>query len=94
MAVLAAGRRRMPAHVNAAGENDVDQCFDIAGQALGSVTNLVHNAEISGPNGWLAKADTEVIRQARDGKVLGYFSGAHRAVRDMAQCGSGAIVNP
>ncbi|MCX4966388.1 SDR family oxidoreductase [Streptomyces sp. NBC_00654] len=92
-AVRAAGRRCLTVRLSTADENDVDRLFDLAAQHLGVVTGLVNNAGISGPNGRLADADAEGMRQALEVNVLGYLLCARRAVRDMSRTGGGAIVN-
>ncbi|MFF5933371.1 SDR family NAD(P)-dependent oxidoreductase [Streptomyces sp. NPDC012508] len=92
-AVLAAGRRCLTVRVDTADENDVDLLFDAAAQQLGPVTGLVNNAGVSGPNGRLADADADGMRQALGVNVLGYLLCARRAVRDMSRTGGGAIVN-
>lgn len=92
-AVRAAGRACLTVRLDTADETDVDRLFDTAAQQLGPVTGLVNNAGISGPNGRLAEAAAEGMRQALEVNVLGYLLCARRAVRDMSRTGGGAIVN-
>ncbi|MFE4452474.1 SDR family oxidoreductase [Streptomyces sp. NPDC056796] len=92
-AVRAAGRRCLTVRVDTADENDVDRLFDEAARQLGPVTGLVNNAGVSGPNGRLADADADGMRQALGVNVLGYLLCARRAVRDMSRTGGGAVVN-
>ncbi|MEU4170714.1 SDR family oxidoreductase [Streptomyces sp. NPDC026665] len=92
-AVRAAGRACLTVRLDTADENDVDRLFDTAARQLGPVTGLVNNAGISGPNGLLAEAAAEGMRQALEVNVLGYLLCARRAVRDMSRTGGGAIVN-
>ncbi|MFF3886115.1 SDR family NAD(P)-dependent oxidoreductase [Streptomyces sp. NPDC001914] len=92
-AVRAAGRACLTVRLDTADENDVDRLFDTAARQLGPVTGLVNNAGISGPNGRLADAAAEGMRQALEVNVLGYLLCARRAVRDMSRTGGGAIVN-
>ncbi|WP_189888870.1 SDR family NAD(P)-dependent oxidoreductase [Streptomyces xantholiticus] len=91
-AVRAAGRRSLAVQVDTADEASVDRLFDSAAE-LGTVTGLVNNAGISGPNGRLADADADGMRRALDVNVWGYLLCARRAVRDMTRSGGGAIVN-
>jgi NAD(P)-dependent dehydrogenase (short-subunit alcohol dehydrogenase family) len=91
-AVRAAGRRSLAVQVDTAEEAAVDRLFDSAAE-LGTVTGLVNNAGISGPNGRLADADADGMRRALDVNVWGYLLCARRAVRDMTRSGGGAIVN-
>ncbi|MFF8842145.1 SDR family NAD(P)-dependent oxidoreductase [Streptomyces sp. NPDC015127] len=90
--VTAAGRRALAVPVDTADEASVDLLFDRAAE-LGTVTGLVNNAGISGPNGRLADADAAGMRRALDVNVLGYLLCARRAVRDMTRSGGGAVVN-
>jgi NAD(P)-dependent dehydrogenase (short-subunit alcohol dehydrogenase family) len=92
-AVRAAGRRCLTVRVDTADERAVDALFATAAQRLGTVTGLVNNAGVSGPNGRLADADAEGMRQALGVNVLGYLLCARRAVRDMSRTGGGAVVN-
>ncbi|MGH4030276.1 SDR family NAD(P)-dependent oxidoreductase [Actinomycetota bacterium Odt1-20B] len=92
--VRAAGRRAAVIQVDTADAASVDRLFDEAAAALGPVTGLVNNAGVSGPNGRLADADPDGMRQALEVNVLGYLLCARRAVRDMTGTGrGGAIVN-
>ncbi|MEU4261856.1 SDR family oxidoreductase [Streptomyces sp. NPDC025273] len=91
-AVRAAGRQGLTVRLDTVNEDDVDQLFEMAAQ-LGSVTGLVNNAAVSGPNGRLADADADGMRRALEVNVLGYLLCARRAVRDMSRTGGGAIVN-
>ncbi|MER6616222.1 SDR family NAD(P)-dependent oxidoreductase [Streptomyces xantholiticus] len=91
-AVRAAGRRSLAVQVDTADEASVDRLFDSAAD-LGTVTGLVNNAGISGPNGRLADADADGMRRALDVNVWGYLLCARRAVREMTRSGGGAIVN-
>ncbi|ATW51987.1 SDR family NAD(P)-dependent oxidoreductase [Streptomyces peucetius] len=91
-AVRAAGRRSLAVQVDTADEASVDRLFDSAAE-LGTVTGLVNNAGISGPNGRLADADADGMRRALDVNVWGYLLCARRAVREMTRSGGGAIVN-
>ncbi|MFE3249132.1 SDR family NAD(P)-dependent oxidoreductase [Streptomyces sp. NPDC059209] len=90
--VRGAGRHCLTVRLDTVNEADVDQLFEMAAQ-LGTVTGLVNNAGISGPNGRLADADTDGMRRALEVNVLGYLLCARRAVRDMSRTGGGAIVN-
>ncbi|MEV6192067.1 SDR family oxidoreductase [Streptomyces sp. NPDC051920] len=92
-AVRAAGGACLTVRLDTADEDDVDRLFDAAARQLGPVTGLVNNAGISGPNGRLAEAAAEGMRQALEVNVLGYLLCARRAVRDMSRTGGGAIVN-
>lgn len=92
-AVRATGRECLTVRLDTADENDVDRLFSAAAQQLGPVTGLVNNAGVSGPNGRLADAAAEGMRQALEVNVLGYLLCARRAVRDMSRTGGGAIVN-
>lgn len=92
-AVRATGRTCLTVRLDTADENDVDRLFDATAQQLGPVTGLVNNAGISGPNGRLADAAAEGMRQALEVNVLGYLLCARRAVRDMSRTGGGVIVN-
>ncbi|MFJ2203411.1 SDR family NAD(P)-dependent oxidoreductase [Streptomyces violaceusniger] len=92
-AVRATGRECLTVQLDTADENDVDRLFDATAQQLGPVTGLVNNAGISGPNGRLADAAAEGMRQALEINVLGYLLCARRAVRDMSRTDGGAIVN-
>ncbi|MFH8988063.1 SDR family NAD(P)-dependent oxidoreductase [Streptomyces sp. NPDC017940] len=92
-AVRAAGRRCVAVRIDTTDEHDVDRLFEEAAAELGTVTGLVNNAGVSGPNGPLAEADAEGMRRALDVNVLGYLLCARRAVRDMTRTGGGAIVN-
>ncbi|MFF3410270.1 SDR family NAD(P)-dependent oxidoreductase [Streptomyces sp. NPDC002742] len=91
-AVVDAGRRCLPVAVDTSDPAAVDGLFDAAAE-LGPVTGLVNNAGVSGPNGPLAEADPEGMRDALTVNVLGYLLCARRAVREMAASGGGAIVN-
>ncbi|MFD4139374.1 SDR family NAD(P)-dependent oxidoreductase [Streptomyces sp. NPDC058572] len=91
-AVRKAGRTSLPVQVDTADERSVARLFDSAA-SLGTVTGLVNNAGISGPNGRLADADAAGMRRALDVNVLGYLLCCRRAVRDMSASGGGAIVN-
>ncbi|QHY98766.1 Glucose 1-dehydrogenase 2 [Streptomyces sp. S4.7] len=91
-AVRAAGRKCLTVRLDTVNEEDVDRLFDLAAQ-LGTVTGLVNNAGVSGPNGRLADADAGGMRRALEVNVLGYLLCARRAVRDMSRTGGGAIVN-
>ncbi|MDX3771757.1 MULTISPECIES: SDR family NAD(P)-dependent oxidoreductase [unclassified Streptomyces] len=92
-AVRATGRECLTVQLDTADENDVDRLFDATAQQLGPVTGLVNNAGVSGPNGRLADAAAEGMRQALEVNVLGYLLCARRAVRDLSRTGGGAIVN-
>ncbi|MFE2302302.1 SDR family NAD(P)-dependent oxidoreductase [Streptomyces sp. NPDC059445] len=92
-AVTDAGRRCLAVAVDTSDPAAVDGLFDAAGAELGPVTGLVNNAGVSGPNGPLADADPEGMRDALAVNVLGYLLCARRAVREMAASGGGAIVN-
>ncbi|MFD9885610.1 SDR family NAD(P)-dependent oxidoreductase [Streptomyces alboflavus] len=92
-AVRATGRRCVAVRLDTTDEKDVDRLFETAAAELGTVTGLVNNAGVSGPNGPLAEADAEGMRRAIDVNVLGYLLCARRAVRDMTRTGGGAIVN-
>jgi NAD(P)-dependent dehydrogenase (short-subunit alcohol dehydrogenase family) len=91
-AVMDAGRRCLPVAVDTSDPAAVDGLFDAAAE-LGPVTGLVNNAGVSGPNGPLADADPEGMRDALAVNVLGYLLCARRAVREMTASGGGAIVN-
>ncbi|MEU0398497.1 SDR family oxidoreductase [Streptomyces sp. NPDC006208] len=91
-AVRETGRTSLPVQVDTADERSVARLFDSAA-TLGTVTGLVNNAGISGPNGRLADADAAGMRHALDVNVLGYLLCCRRAVRDMSASGGGAIVN-
>ncbi|MEU1281881.1 SDR family oxidoreductase [Streptomyces sp. NPDC005805] len=91
-AVEAAGRRALAVPVDTADESSVDRLFDEAAR-LGTVTGLVNNAGVSGPNGRLADADADAMRRVLEVNVLGYLLCARRAVREMTATGGGAIVN-
>ncbi|WP_443059784.1 SDR family oxidoreductase [Streptomyces sp. NBC_00467] len=86
------GRRSLAVRVDTSDERDVDRLFDAAAE-LGTVTGLVNNAGVSGPNGPLAEADADGMRRALEVNVLGYLLCARRAVRDMTRSGGGAVVN-
>ncbi|MFE1286696.1 SDR family NAD(P)-dependent oxidoreductase [Streptomyces sp. NPDC058751] len=92
-AVAEAGRRCLPVAVDTSDPAAVDALFDTAVAELGPVTGLVNNAGVSGPNGPLADADPEGMRDALGVNVLGYLLCARRAVREMTASGGGAIVN-
>ncbi|MFF4539216.1 SDR family NAD(P)-dependent oxidoreductase [Streptomyces aureus] len=92
-AVVGAGRRGLPVAVDTSDPVAVDALFDRAAAELGPVTGLVNNAGVSGPNGPLADADPEGMRDALAVNVLGYLLCARRAVREMTAAGGGAIVN-
>ncbi|MFE9878474.1 SDR family NAD(P)-dependent oxidoreductase [Streptomyces sp. NPDC005784] len=92
-AVADAGRRCLPVAVDTSDPAAVDGLFDAAAAELGRVTALVNNAGVSGPNGPLAEADPDGMRDALAVNVLGYLLCARRAVRDMTAAGGGAIVN-
>ncbi|MHC0433214.1 SDR family NAD(P)-dependent oxidoreductase [Streptomyces sp. O3] len=88
-----AGHRCVTVAVDTADEASVDRLFDAAAE-LGPVTGLVNNAGVSGPNGRLADADADGMRNAIEVNVLGYLLCARRAVREMTASGrGGAIVN-
>ncbi|MFF3322452.1 SDR family NAD(P)-dependent oxidoreductase [Streptomyces sp. NPDC002889] len=91
-AVREAGRASLAVQVDTADERSVDRLFDMAA-TLGTVTGLVNNAGVSGPNGRLADADADGMRRALHINVLGYLLCARRAVRDMTTSGGGAVVN-
>ncbi|MFC6009358.1 SDR family NAD(P)-dependent oxidoreductase [Angustibacter luteus] len=91
-AVRGLGRQAVAVQVDTTSEADVDRLFDAAA-ALGTVTGLVNNAGVSGPNGPLVDADAEGMRRAIEVNVLGYLLCARRAIRDLTPIGSGAIVN-
>ncbi|MEU6274391.1 SDR family oxidoreductase [Streptomyces populi] len=91
-AVVEAGRRCLPVAVDTSDAAAVDGLFDAAAE-LGPVTGLVNNAGVSGPNGPLADADPDGMREALAVNVLGYLLCARRAVREMTASGGGAIVN-
>src|SRR5690242_21904215 len=63
-AVTDAGRRCLAVAVDTSDPAAVDGLFDAAGAELGPVTGLVNNAGVSGPNGPLADADPEGMRDA------------------------------
>ena len=90
--VIRSGRRCVTVAVDTADEASVERLFDQA-KTLGSVTALVNNAGVSGPNGLLRDADAEGIRRALEVNILGYLLCARRAVRDLSETGGGAIVN-
>ncbi|MEU0435505.1 SDR family oxidoreductase [Streptomyces sp. NPDC006290] len=92
-AVADAGRRCLMVAVDTSDPAAVDGLFDAAAAELGRVTALVNNAGVSGPNGPLAEADPDGMRDALAVNVLGYLLCARRAVRDMTAAGGGAIVN-
>jgi len=92
-AVVEAGRRCLPVAVDTSDAAAVDGLFDTAAAELGPVTGLVNNAGVSGPNGPLADADPDGMREALAVNVLGYLFCARRAVREMTASGGGAIVN-
>ncbi|WP_329301070.1 SDR family oxidoreductase [Streptomyces sp. NBC_00659] len=92
-AVVDAGRRCLTVAVDTSDAAAVDGLFDAAAAELGPVTGLVNNAGVSGPNGPLADADPDGMRDALAVNVLGYLLCARRAVREMAASGGGAIVN-
>ncbi|MFJ6837404.1 SDR family NAD(P)-dependent oxidoreductase [Streptomyces sp. NPDC091209] len=91
-AVADAGRRALTVAVDTADPASVDALFDAAAE-LGPVTGLVNNAGVSGPNGPLADADPDGMRDALAVNVLGYLFCARRAVRELTAAGGGAIVN-
>lgn len=91
--VIGAGRRAVTVAVDTSDSDAVDELFETAAAELGPVTGLVNNAGVSGPNGRLADADPEGMREALATNVLGYLLCARRAVRDMAANGGGAVVN-
>lgn len=91
-AVEATGRRALAVPVDTADESSVDRLFDAAAR-LGTVTGLVNNAGVPGPNGRLADADADAMRRVLEVNVLGYLLCARRAVREMTAAGGGAIVN-
>lgn len=88
-----AGRRAVTVAVDTSDPEAVGGLFDTAAAELGPVTGLVNNAGVSGPNGRLAEADPEGMREALETNVLGYLLCARSAVRAMAGTGGGAIVN-
>jgi NAD(P)-dependent dehydrogenase (short-subunit alcohol dehydrogenase family) len=90
--VEASGRRAIASQVDTADADSVERFFDAA-SALGTVTGLVNNAGISGPNGRLVDADAEGMRRALEVNVLGYLLCAKRAIRDFTAAGGGSIVN-
>ncbi|MET7988073.1 MULTISPECIES: SDR family oxidoreductase [unclassified Streptomyces] len=92
-AVTDAGGRALPVAVDTSDPAAVDALFDAAAGELGPVTGLVNNAGVSGPNGVLADADPDGMRDALAVNVLGYLLCARRAVREMTASGGGAIVN-
>ncbi|MET9515643.1 SDR family oxidoreductase [Streptomyces sp. NPDC002994] len=92
-AVRAAGARCVTVRVDTSDEADVERLFDTAAADLGQVTGLVNNAGVTGPLGRLADARTEDLRRVLEVNLLGYLLCCRRAARDMAQSGSGAIVN-
>ncbi|MFE2532834.1 SDR family NAD(P)-dependent oxidoreductase [Streptomyces sp. NPDC059371] len=92
-AVTDAGRRCLAVAVDTSDAAAVDGLFDAATAELGPVTGLVNNAGVSGPNGPLAGADPDGMRDALAVNVLGYLLCARRAVREMTAYGGGAIVN-
>ncbi|MCX5005494.1 SDR family oxidoreductase [Streptomyces sp. NBC_00638] len=91
-AVADAGRNCLAVAVDTSDPAAVDGLFDAAA-GLGPVTGLVNNAGVSGPNGRLADADPDGMRDALAVNVLGYLLCARRAVREMTAAGGGAIVN-
>ncbi|MER5384177.1 SDR family oxidoreductase [Streptomyces sp. NPDC002688] len=91
-AVADAGRNCLAVAVDTSDPAAVDGLFDAAA-GLGPVTGLVNNAGVSGPNGRLADADPDGMRDALAVNVLGYLLCARRAVREMTATGGGAIVN-
>lgn len=92
-AVKEVGQRCLAIAVDTSDEMAVDQLFEAAASELGPVTGLVNNAGVSGPNGRLADAGPQEMRNALEVNVLGYLLCARRAVCDMVQTGGGAIVN-
>lgn len=90
--VRAAGRSCVCVQVDTADAESVDRLFDTTARQLGPVTALVNNAGVGGPNGMLADADPDALRDALNVNVLGYLLCARRAVRDLSGR-SGAIVN-
>ncbi|MGW3667138.1 SDR family NAD(P)-dependent oxidoreductase [Streptomyces sp. NPDC005141] len=91
-AVADVGRSCLSVAVDTSDPAAVDGLFDAAA-GLGPVTGLVNNAGVSGPNGRLADADPDGMRDALAVNVLGYLLCARRAVREMTAVGGGAIVN-
>ncbi|WP_055588058.1 SDR family NAD(P)-dependent oxidoreductase [Streptacidiphilus griseoplanus] len=92
-AVREAGRHAVAIPVDTTDEAGVDRLFETAAEALGTVTGLVNNAGVGGPNGRLADLDPAGIRRSLDVNVTGYLLCARRAVRDMTRTGGGAVVN-
>ncbi|MBT2395395.1 SDR family NAD(P)-dependent oxidoreductase [Streptomyces sp. ISL-100] len=92
-AVRSTGRRCTKIAVDTSDPTAVDHLFEVAAAELGPVTGLVNNAGVSGPNGNLADADPERMREALAVNVLGYLLCARRAVQDMTTQGGGMIVN-
>lgn len=90
--VRGTGGRCLVVQADTADEASVDRLFDRASE-LGTVTGLVNNAGVSGPNGRLADAEADGMRRALEVNVLGYLLCARRAIRDMTRTGGGAIVN-
>ncbi len=86
------GRLCITVAVDTSDEDAVDRLFDAA-TVHGTVTGLVNNAGVSGPNGPLADADAEGMRRALEVNVLGYLLCARRAIWDMSAAGGGSIVN-
>lgn len=90
--VRAAGRSCVCVQVDTADAESVDRLFDTTARQLGPVTALVNNAGVGGPNGMLADAEPDALRDALNVNVLGYLLCARRAIRDLSGR-SGAIVN-
>lgn len=91
--VREAGARCVTVRGDTSEECGVDRLFDIAGAEFGTVTGLVNNAGVTGTPGRLADVRTEDLRRVLDVNLLGYLLCCRRAARDMAESGSGAIVN-
>ncbi|GAA3586194.1 SDR family oxidoreductase [Klugiella xanthotipulae] len=91
--VRVAGGNGVVAQVDTADERSVERLY-AAAAAYGSVTGLVNNAGMSGPNGLLVDADVAGMRRALDVNVLGYLVCAQRAAQLWtASAAEGAIVN-